>query len=555
MLWLGSGSEFARDLLRASEPPVVALIRPGSFQQEPKLPVPAQSGTAEHPVLQFVGQPHFENTSRQVGSVRNGGITYGDSSLVADLVIVYFDEPKPGDQDQTPRGTVIAEGHAVLSNPIGRVAADSLTFNYISKTGHGLKAQMEAPGVIVTAATFNVTRTKYLLHDVVAKSVEHPAVYLIHAKEVVVTVGSSFVAKSATLSLLGRKIYTFPRISKSLDDRVSGNNYPTVSLNSSFQPGLAYNSSLLLNDYTAAAGSYSAAPGSFPSYSAQLSKSSVDPGQTAGFITPRTDLDERLGFGYFDNVNVMNPKTEYDYISAKRETVSVGTFWNRGTIDRLNYQVFSKPIEFSYERSFALGRFRTLTQASIQDIRLESSAGYLQSGVPYGSDHVRFVAQTVLESAPIYLAPATTGHFRLAGSTFDGGSHSFGWIQSQIGAVYRLPRYFRVGAALVLASEFGDPLFVSDHLYSKNGLNLRTDFNYGPRQISLLARWDFDRSRLYDHEVMFSQLSGLFEPFIAIRGFPGSVRLGVQMRVDNVFKSTQRSGDVKKIRQNTTDVD
>jgi hypothetical protein len=512
-----------------------------------------QSPDPAHPELRVFGLDRYTLRPRRTIHATNGGLDYGTSSLKAQSIESWLDEPEPGAADRTPSGTVHAEGEVVLANPVGTLHAATLDLNYYSRTGVAHGASIDVPGLTLEAEEVDVTADRYLLKNVLARSTERHPVYLLRIRKVEVKKGQQVVARQAGLSLFGQHIYTFPRLTKSLDERVSGIGFPTLTLNSAFQPGIAYNSSLLVDQFTAAEAGYNASPGNFPSYSLQLSRSTVDPGQTAGFITPRTDLDERFGYGYFDNVQVRDPKTEFNYVSARRDTVSVGSFWNRGTIDRLNYQVFTKPLQVSYEHAMALGPLRTLTQASVADVRLEASEGYLQQGTPIGSDHLRFEAQSIAETPPWRWSRDITGHYRLVAATYQGGSHTFSWVQSQLGATYRLPRYFRVGGALVMATEIGDPLFLSDRLYSKNGFYGRVDFDYGPRRISVLSRFDFDRNRFFDHEIAYTQLAGLFSPFIAIRAFPAGVRIGIQLRANNIFKAAERAA--QSTESNSTELD
>lgn len=495
------------------------------------------AGVQIQDVICFGEPKYFKAPDRERVVIEHGKVQYEDVTLSADKVTIYLGPPINGEVNPVPQATVIAEGHAVLTSKVGRVAASYIEFNYKSKIGRATAANIQAPGLAVDAKTVDIVPGKYILHDVAASSTEPRPVFLINAREITVRVGTDLVANNASLKLFGHTVGRFKRLSKSLDDRVSGLNYPSLTLNSALQPGISTNSSILLDNYTAAAGSYGAESRSYPGYSLQVSRSAIDPGQTAGFITPRTNLDERFGYGYFDNVQVHDLQHEQAYVGADREVISVGTFWNRSTVDRLNSQVFSKPGEVTFEKSLGFGSFKTLSQVSVEDVRLESSKGYLQPDVGYGTDHLRFVGETIVEAPNWKLNPSTTGHLRFVGATFDGGNHSFTWAQAQLGAVHQLPRYFKIGAALALATEIGSPLFLSDRLYSRASLNLRSDFAYGPRKISLIGKYDFDRNRFFDRELYFSQLSGLFEPFVAIRAFPGSFRIGFQLRLDNMLRN------------------
>jgi hypothetical protein len=233
----------------------------------------------------------------------------------------------------------------------------------------------------------------------------------------------------------------------------------------------------------------------------------------------------RFDFGYFDNLGVASPTTEQKLVAQPRDNLSVDTQYNVQAFDRKGAEVFAKPFEATFERSFGLrDGFALLTDNTVQEIH---SLG--------GSDHTRFLDYSSLEFPMVRLAPQFTLRTRVDGATYQGGNESFSWLHSQFGLVYRPSQSARLGVAYVAGKEFGVPLYQVDELYSVNGLDFRSDFTLGPRGLSLLFKYDTDRGAWYDKEILISQAIGPVMAFARYRTFPSQFIFGAQIRADSVF--------------------
>jgi hypothetical protein len=152
----------------------------------------------------------------------------------------------------------------------------------------------------------------------------------------------------------------------------------------------------------------------------------------------------------------------------------------------------------------------------------------------------RLVSQSSVGIKPVDLAPKLQGHVRLDTMGFVNQESLFGWGRLQVGATYQPIPQLRVGAAVLVGGEAGNPAFEIDRLYSKNGIHLRGDLDLGPTKISVLGKYDFGQKRWYDHEYSISQVVGCLQPYFVWRQFPRDSRFGVQLRLDRFLELLQR---------------
>ena len=478
------------------------------------------------PQLKLTGIPHYHSGYAEYTT---GSITYGQSSISADHILLFKSEQAPSADfpDGVHANTAIARGHVILSDPLGVVQAEDLTFNWDDHTATAHNALINLDGLNVRAGTAHITVDAWVLSDVDGNGGKDDSRYNLHAKRLVIYPGRKAVAYRLRLDAFGRKLLVVKRQEFQLDNRISGLHYPSLTYDGKRGLGLSFNSSILVDPATALAGSYSASPKDLPSYGIQLSESFIAPGQVNGLITPRSELDERFAYGYYDHALIPNTDAEHSYIDAKRDTLSLGSFANVSTTDRIGNEIFTKPWELTYERSLALqGGYVTLSQLRFQDIHLEQ-----------GADHYRFLGSTTIMSPSIYLAKQWRGRVRVDGSTFQGGGTSFSWLHAEAGATYLASKNLRFGGAYVNGGQYGDPLYQADQLYSDHGFNFRADLQYGPRRFSLIEKYDQNRGRFYDRDILIGQLAGPVEPYIEVRTFPSQFRFGIELRFDSLLET------------------
>jgi|GEM_PF-2939592 len=487
--------------------------------------VSAKSHTSQgsQPYITYHGKVKILFIPYRATEVLSGSIQYEVTTLTADQIIVCEDPAYTFKGQPIAAGSGYANGNVVIHDPLGDFTCQNLEFNYNSHTGLAHQAHLVFKGLDMDAETIVVEPNKYILYNVFAKDPSNRGMYSFRMKTITVEPGQMVEAKSVHSKIFGVDLGTYPKAVQGLDQRTLGLRYPTPGYSLSTGPSVNYSSSILVDQLRVLGGGFQLARSSFPSYSLELSSSELSPAKTTGLITPTSDLDNRFLYGYFDNIEVNNPWDEGRYLASRKDTLSAGTFINDQTNDRLKIQTFNEPFVLTFEHG---GSYRGV--GGIVDLHLESINLLGQNSEERG------VIRGTVAPLEWSLARNLLVQSRIDTQAFVGG-HAFAWVRSELGLVKLFSPHLRVGAGLELGQEFGNAQFISDRLYSRNGFFFRGDFESGPHRLSIIEKFDSQRDRFYDQEIMIAQLAGLFEPYISYRSFPEAIRIGIQIRFDSLF--------------------
>ena len=456
--------------------------------------------------------------------IEHAELSYGETVVKADSIELYPEGKEGLDGTGALRpGTGFAHGHVQLTDPVGVLSAEEAFFNWIDHTGKASNALVTFEGIQLSAAGVEVEPGIWTLDGIRASLAHGRPIGYILAGHAVLRPGVGFSAYSLDATLFGSRLGGIHHADYTLGGHFGGDRFPVPTLSGDRGFGLRYRPIYLIDDRTAIAGSANVSQTAPPSYGLQTSRSFLPAGEAHGLVVPRSELDMRFDFGYFDTLGVESPTDEHDQISRPRDNLSADIAYNVQAFDRKGDEVFAKPFETTFERSLSKGGFALLTDNTFQQIH---SLG--------GSDHARFLNFTTIGMPLIRLAPTLTSRIRFDGASFLGGSGSFSWVHSQLGLVYRPSDSIRFGVAYIAGRQFGTPLYQVDELYSVNGVDVRLDYDIGPHRFSLLGKYDTDRRRWYDREILVAQNVGPIQVFARLRTFPSQLIFGGELRLDSI---------------------
>lgn len=453
-----------------------------------------------------------------------GGVraTYGPTVLTADRLEVDM-------ENKTGR----ADGNVRVVDPEGELRGTNLDFNWQARTGGAEEVFVQVGAMKLWVRKLIIEPDKWTLEGVRATpSRTRPPEFALHSKQVVLRTGRSGRAHNPGIDIFGKRVLTIPTtLGFSLDRRVTGFRFPAISFRRGAGFGMAWNSSILLNDQTSLAVTSNVFPTSLPTYAAELAWSQVPPTKSTGLISPRTELGERFGDSFTDSVTNETPSVEDDYLRDPRRTLAFGTYWNQSTRGRLvDSSSVSKRYELAAEIGGSLGALGGFAQLRYQSLRPDASTPF--------RDRLALTASANLGS----IALARSLDLRLRGDVagFAATNQSYGWARGTTALVYQPIPQVRLAGAYVIGAQTGDPFFEFDPLYSMRGWHVRADVDLGSMRASFLGKYDSAQARWYDHEYGFAFAAGSFEPYIVWRQFPGDVRIGFRIRGTEVFQKLQR---------------
>ncbi|HZH97697.1 MAG TPA: hypothetical protein VEX38_01890, partial [Fimbriimonadaceae bacterium] len=454
-----------------------------------------------------------------------GGVRalYGPTVLTADKLTLYLDpDARYG----------IAEGNVHVEDPDGRVDASYLKFDWRNRTGQGRDVQVEAGGLLLRAGGIEMGQKLWELTEVYATPCdEGTPLFALRSPRVTVTPGQGGVARSAQLSLLGNRIVTLKQYRFSFTRRGGGAlRLPSPSF-SNGRFGIAWNNEVALTRGTTIYGGFRAKQREKTSANLEVTRNLMAGDSIVGAPPPRSDLEERFGFGYFDNIYIQRPSDERDLIGFRRSTISVGAGWNQGAAARRVDTVFTKPVEGVYQVGALSNGLAFDGQVRLQSIRAFD-----------GPTQLRALVNSNILLPALDFGSGLYTHVRLSGTGYLNKGGTFGWGAAQAGLVFKASRQLRLGASLVRGFETGTPAFEADRLYSTNALHLRTDIDFGATKLNLLGKYDFDRRSWYDYEIAVTQAAGCVEPFVAYRRFPSTLTFGLRLRIDDFLELINRRG-------------
>lgn len=458
--------------------------------------------------------------TRETVTFRDGvKATFGQEVLTADSLTLY---------PQEKRGR--AEGHVLLVDPDGTLSAEDLSFSWNpgGKAAAGRNVRLDMAGVLIEAATARSIAgdpPTLIFTDVQGTSCgnERTPLYQIHSPRVTFTPGKEGVIRKPTLYLFGHRIATLPTHHFSLDPRVRGIPLPGLAIRQNGDLGIGWTPSFLLGPQTAFSGNVRAFPGEHFTADAYVTRSYLSAQRATSLIMPRSDLSERFSGDYFNNVRVQTPQRADQALRSERQTLSVGTSWNRASLNDTNSDTYSKLLEGVYEVGGPMGNLGYQTTLRVQQIRREDE--------PFKT---RLVGQGTVGRATLPLGGKLFGEARLDAATFL-GTTAFGWVRAEAGAYTSPTPWATVGVGYAHGTEFGDSMYPMDRLLIRDLGTVRADFDLGPTQISYLLKRDFDRDKWY-REYAVTQVMGCLEAFVISRQFPRSYQFGVRLRIDEFLE-------------------
>jgi hypothetical protein len=445
-----------------------------------------------------------------------GGVeaTYGPTVVRCERLII---------DSKGSKGRAI--GQVVLTDPEGRLEARDLEFDWLAKTGSatGVLVQIgtvriETESISVEPETWTLGRSTGFL----ARASRPPVAF--QARSVTLRPGRHGVARQVYLLAYGARLGPVASVPFSLRKRVKGIGLPSVANRKGAGLGVSWDGQLPLGDH----GSLSAFWNTFPkrpnAFGAELAYSPLDP-ESGTLIVPGSELSERAGDGWFNNVAVRSPCQESSDLKASRASFSLGSVWNQGAIARRSaVQTVSKALDLSAEfGGFRLG-WGGKGLFKFQSVRDSSQAPFLS----------RALAQFTLKPPDMTLGRGLRAVARcdVFGTFSERGQ--FGWARLETGVVFGPQGPWTLGAAWVVGRSSGAPDFSFDRLYSERAVHLRADWVSGPYTARYLAKYDFDRMLWYDREYEIAVVANVFEPYVLVRDFPSDTRFGIRFRLDGL---------------------
>ncbi len=449
--------------------------------------------------------------------------TFSGEVLTADSLVL-----RPKDQ------TGEAAGHVLLLDPAGTLSADDLKFSWKAKgkgenIGSASKIHLDLAGVVMDAEkaeTIPGDPPTIVFTNVVGTSCgrEKPPVYLIHAPKIEFHPGKEGIIRHPILYLFGKRILTLPSQRFSLDPRIHGIPLPGITY-SKDKVGLVWAPSILIDRQTALDVNVKSLKGEIFTGNAYASRSYLSADSATSLIQPHSDLAERFGSSYFDNIKVETPLSGAKSLRSRRDTLAIGTSWNSRSINDPSHSIYSKMLEGVYEMGGPIGDdWGYQYSFRLQDIR--------RNDEPF---HGRAVGQGSIGPSPRRLGQNLLLVPRLDAAAYM-GTTTFGWARAEAGIAFNPKKWFTLGVGYGHGEEFGTPMFPADKLLIRDEGMARLDLDFGPTKMSILERRDFDRDRWY-REYKASQVMGCMEAFVVARQFPRSYRLGLTLRLDVLIKN------------------
>src|SRR5262249_30565080 len=140
----------------------------------------------------------------------------------------------------------------------------------------------------------------------------------------------------------------------SLDPRIHGVPLPGLTYSHN-KFGLVWAPSVLIDKQTALDVNVKSLKGEIFTASAFASRSFLSADSATSLIVPHSDLAERFGGSYFDNIKVDTPLSGTTSLRSRRDTIAVGSIWNSRSINDPSKAIYSKALEGVYEMGGPIG--------------------------------------------------------------------------------------------------------------------------------------------------------------------------------------------------------
>lgn len=429
--------------------------------------------------------------------------------------------------------TAVATGEVWLKDLDGefRAASFELDWSSDSKTGRANQVSLQIGYVNIqadsiethpelwtlTQATFSLDDTDGNRNKIVARTVD-------------IVPGKRGIARHVFVSVLGQRIGPIPTYSFNLDNRVSGFKIPSITNRQGLGIGVTWDSSFLIGSNSAIGADVSVFPKVAPSYSLSYTKSFLGGSVNATKLEVLDELGERFRDGWFNNIGIGDPESEWYSIGQARKSLTIKSSWNSGTSGRMpDASSISRPIDIGYEFSDKLGALSYRFDGHLQRVRPSASQPWSDRAV---------VGGTVL-LPPVSLGQDWNTTQRIDIGVLASDKNQFSFARAELGLVSPDFDGIRIGAAYVRGFEFGSPDFDFDRLGLAHGAFLRMDYARGPYTLRYIWKYDLDSRTWYDREWEIALAAGPFEPFILRREFPQDYRFGVRFRLDDFVQRLQ----------------
>ncbi len=449
-----------------------------------------------------------------------GTATYGPTTVSAQQILLDLES-----------GEGEATGAVVLSDPEGTVTAEKLSFSWIDHTGRAERVRFELGlHIAVAASSIDVQPHRWKLKDVSATNFAgDPPLYVLESPSVTIVPGRSALVKKPRFKLFGNTVLSSPWDARfTLDPREQGIPLPTISVREDGDFGFRWKGSRMIGAQDALSFRAKVYENRAPYYGIQLSRSTVGRAMTP--IVPQSEFDTPFSYGYFDFVGVDSPEAEATSLGALRNTYSIGTEWNRRASARRGDQLFDKPVELVWEVGDT--RFGVPMRGSLRAQRVVGET----------HDVNRLLTSGALLAPSYEPLPGVRTHLRgdWFGTARDGGR--YGWANLQAGATYQPWKELRLGGAYLLTEEFGTPDFLEDRPFTNRAWHVRGDLTLPSTSLSVLFKYDADRRRWFDTEYRIAQVIGSIVASVTVRGFPDSLQLGLELRLDELLRRLEGRG-------------
>lgn len=429
-------------------------------------------------------------------------------------------------------GTGVAEGGVELTDPEAYLTTDRLEFDWNAKTGRAENVYVQVGNVRLKAEVLTIGPNVWVMERATGTlSRRKSPKYEIAAERVRIYPGRYALAEHVGMRLFGAKLGWLPQVRFDLDPRIEGFNLPAFAEKKGVGFGVSWNSSFLLNDSVALRAAWNTFPHRVPVYGLELMYMTSDPDKTFKRVRPHSDLGEQFGDGWFDNVRVRSPLSEFGSIGSPRTTYTIATAWGRSTFARpVITNDVAKMVEAVVETAGNVAGFGLRANLRLHRIR--------------GAAKTPFVDRSVTQLAAITPAwkVANGLRFHLRGDALgtNGENTRFGWLRAQGALIWRPAESFTMGVAYSTSRMYGTPDFGFDRLFYNSALHARADYSAGPYTLRYLVRYDPATRAVFDTEYELALVAEGFEPFIIFRQSPSDFRLGVRFRIDDFVGRLQR---------------
>jgi hypothetical protein len=440
-------------------------------------------------------------------------VTYGPTTITADRMTLHLD-------DDDPYGETI--GNVKLTDPEGTLTASDLTFHWKKKTGTGHTVVITVSMLKLQAESIDIQPDLWTLRNVGATGCKLKLpLYFINTREVRIRPSKGITAIRPQISVFGQKLPTLPTQGLSFGGTGASFDLPYPTYRNERGFGINWTNALEFGTETGLFTRYAVYQRSLPFYNAALMHSLLKGEKPE---TVRTEIGDRLGFAYFDSVQVRNPASERMYLGTRRLDVGIASTFGIDARDTTTVkEKINKPIELVGHASGEVSGFAAMGIVRAQQVRIGN-----------GATKSRTILEQNVLTPSLDLGPNLTAFARLDAAEFMGESR-YNWIRGQAGIAYEPLSNIRLGVSYTSSKAWGIPDFPYDAPFRSREVGMRADFDFDTTQLRLLVKYDPSDRSIFDREFYFSQVIGCIEPFVVYRERPHKFFVGIKLPINRVF--------------------